>query len=566
MSNCARSYYSLENGTMKVENELFSFSVQGVSDAAAGISDGEGLSAPLLEVRAVVKGEQRIYCVWENLPVVWMPVYREDTLMELVGEHWTVRTVKLEAFTDLNDTLTRESFAGVFRSNVPMTQTGEIFYLENYETGDARVIICEMADYHTATLLIENGVVKVENAGNGLALGFCKIGECEALGREYYRHACLRRELVAMSNTWGDCHGASRVCQDFVLKEMDAARDIGIDIVQIDDGWQCGRTTDRTNRDEEGFRKFYEGFWKLDEERFPNGMKCVTEYAGEKGLRAGLWFAPDYHDNYALLERDKKVLRKAYEEWGFRFFKLDMFRIRNAKEQEKFLELLREIYSWGNDVAVQIDVTRHERLNYLCGRQYGTIFVENRYTCKGNAFPHRVLRNLWMIGRYVPTSKFQFELVNPDLYCECYREDDPFAPVLYDMDYLFAVVMLSNPLFWMELQFVSEKRRAQLKNIIEVWKKHRGELTQADVQPIGDRPSGRSFTGFYISKDRKPQYLLLFREVTEGSLGVFKAPVQNCRFTVLATNTEIKINPEADGVSVEFGKLRSYVFMKCEER
>ena len=48
MSNCARSYYSLENGTMKVGNELFSFSVSGVSDAAAGITDGEGLSAPFL--------------------------------------------------------------------------------------------------------------------------------------------------------------------------------------------------------------------------------------------------------------------------------------------------------------------------------------------------------------------------------------------------------------------------------------------------------------------------------------------------------------------------------------
>ena len=41
-------------------------------------------------------------------------------------------------------------------------------------------------------------------------------------------------------------------------------------------------------------------------------------------------------------------------------------------------------------------------MGYLAAREYGTLFVENRYTDFGNYYPHRTLRNLWMLARYVP--------------------------------------------------------------------------------------------------------------------------------------------------------------------
>ena len=117
----------------------------------------------------------------------------------------------------------------------------------------------------------------------------------------------------------------------------------------------------------------------------------------------GIWFAPDAHDNYALFDRDVKVLKKAYDEWGVRFFKLDMFWITNLEERNKFLNLLKEIYSFGNDVAVQLDVTRFNRINYFCGKEYGTLFVENRYTKGGTYYPHRTLKNIWSIRKRCST-------------------------------------------------------------------------------------------------------------------------------------------------------------------
>jgi alpha-galactosidase len=287
-------------------------------------------------------------------------------------------------------------------------------------------------------------------------------------------------------------------------------------------------------------------------------MEEIAKYASDAGVKVGLWFAPDSHDCYSLLDRDIEVLRRAYDEWGIRFFKLDMFWVKTPEERDCFLSLLSAIYSFGNDVAVQLDVTRGDRMNYLCGRQYGTVFVENRYTKSGNSFPHRVLRNLWMLGHYIPTSKFQFEVINPDLNVECYRENDPFAPSLYDMDYLFACVMLSNPLFWMEMQFLSEERRREIGIILPIWKSLRPFLANADVRPIGDKPSGRSFTGFEISGDGRVKYLLLFREVTENESTVIKTSTEAAETKILASNTNARISVKDGYTEISLAKPRAY--------
>ncbi|MBQ9116973.1 MAG: glycoside hydrolase family 97 catalytic domain-containing protein, partial [Clostridia bacterium] len=506
--------YSLNGDTLTLSNDVFSYTVNGVENVISSQQcDSEGLSAPYTEISAIKNGNTVKYRLWDGLPVVYTPEHKGGELLTIEGLHWIVKSVKLHAFTDDNDTLVTEQEQHLYHRKLFHPCKGEIFILEDPLTEKTILIVSETPDYQTATLSINRGAVTVENGGNGLAVGFCKLGEAEALCREYYRHARLCKGLFAMSNTWGDRNGFSRVCHDFVIKEIDAAERLGVDIVQIDDGWQTGSTADLTLRDELGRRFFPDSFWELNRDRF-HDMRSLTRYASSKGIKVGMWFAPDSHNNFALLERDVSVLKKAYDEWGIRFFKLDMFWITSDIEKEQFMKLLAKIYSFGNDVAVQLDVTRNERPNYLCAKQYGTVFVENRYTKTVTVYPHRTLRNLWMLAKYVPASKFQFELINPDLNSELYPDGDPFAPINHDMDYLFATVMLSNPLFWMEMQFLSNDRRKQLDKIMPVWKECRNAIAECDVLPIGDKPNGRAFCGFYLSRNGRPEYLLLFRQLT----------------------------------------------------
>ena len=483
-------------------------------------------------------------------------------LFTLEGEHWVAKSIKLNAFTDDNDTLTAVNEQHLFARNLYRAMQGDLFFLEDLQSGEAIVILSENADFNLATLSIEKGPVTVDSQGCKLAVGFCRVGECERACRAYLRETQQSRGLITMSNTWGDRNGSTRVCRDFVLREMDAAARIGLDIVQIDDGWQMGDTAWKSERDSFG-RTFGEGYWDCNHERFPEELRPMVEYAAARGMQTGMWFAPDWRDGYAHFERDIAVLKKAYEEWGIRFFKLDMYYVCNEADKAAMLKMLAFIYSLGNDVTVQMDVTRGSRLNYLCGRQYGTVFVENRYTGSGNSFPHRILRNLWMISRYLPTSRFQFELVNPDLNAEMYGPEDPFAPHRYDMDYLFATVMLSNPLFWMEVQFLSEKRQAELAPLMRVWKEHRGAFGEADIAPIGEKPSGRSFSGFAVSRGGKAEYLLIFREVTQNETAEIAVDAEGtCK--VLASNAACTAVLQEGKLKITLDKPRAYALLQLQ--
>ena len=395
--------FSVKDGFLTLGNSLFSTSFSDIISAEASPGDCQGRSEKFLEVRAKkADGSLCRYCIWPDLPLVWIPEYREPALFTFESEHWMIRNVRLRAFTDDNDTLAEENEVTFFRGMLKGDRHGEMFFFEDPETDNAVVIISEAPDYAETTLRVKNYVATLENGGNGLAIGFCKRGDCEALARTYLRHARKYGRLVTMSNTWGDCNSSGRVCEEFIKREMDAAEDIGVDIVQIDDGWQMGDTAWKCVRTERGERQFDGDYWAVNYDRFPNELAPVVKYAADKGIRTGMWFAPYSKDTFSHWERDVSVLRKAYEEWGVRFFKLDMYQVKNAADRERMLDMLRAIHSFGDDVTVQMDVTRYERLNYLCGREFGTVFVENRYTKTGNSFPHRVLRNLWTISKYVP--------------------------------------------------------------------------------------------------------------------------------------------------------------------
>ncbi len=484
-------------------------------------------------------------------------------ILNISGENWTLKSIKLLSFTDSYDTLTEERRQNLFSRSARQSEGG-IFFLENHETDEAIFIASEAPEYVVNTLSIEKGKVILKNEENTAVIGFSCIGEVEALCRSYFRSHLQYKTPFTMSNTWGDCHGFTRVCEDFVLKEIEVAGEIGLDAMQIDDGWQVGNTADPAIFDETRHRMFKDGFWELSLEKFPNGMRLVTDKARDAGVKIGLWFAPDSHGTYATLERDLKVLEVAYREWGVRFFKLDMYWIHSKEDKEAFLSLVKGIYAFGDDVSVELDVTRDIRVNYLFCKEYGTVFVENRYTKMATYFPHRTLRNLWSIARYLPTARFQFELVNPDLYKESYKENDCFAPSNYGMDYLFASVMLSCPLFWMELQNLPMSRREELKPIMDVFKKYRNDFADADVIPIGDEPSGRSFTGFHVKCKSGKEYLLLFREVCEQDSREYSLKTECTNANVLISNAACTVLLKDGRADVSFSNERAYAFVELK--
>ncbi len=559
--------YLLSNDELHIESGALLMTVTDALRVESVQTDLCGRAEPMYELTVTRKDSccER-YRFWPGESFVWMPDFSGGALWQLTGEHWILHTVSLYTYTDIRDTLSEEREVHMFARGIP-EQTGQLFCLENPEDGTALVIISETADYQPSHLSVKRGTVLLENGGNAVAVGVCRASKWQEMLRRFFRLSCKRDKLIAMSNTWGDLNYWKRVCASFIEREIDAAARMGVDIVQIDDGWQTGQTADPAIFDEQRRRRFDGDFWKLDSEKFPKGLAPLSEYASSRGVKLGLWFAPDSHEVFAHLERDKAILRRAYEEWGIRYFKLDMFWVHTDADRDCMLDLVETIAGFGEDTAVELDITNGSRLGYLLARRFGTVFVENRYTGSGNAFPHRVLRNLWMLSHYLPAASFQFELVNPTLNLEKYAPEDPFAPVTYDMDYLFAAVMLSNPLYWMELQFLPDEKREALARIMAVWQPLREKLADADVEPIGEKPSGRSFTGFWIRCKDGTSYLLAFREVTAKDACTMVLPCDGAAAgELLISNTDTDCRIENGTAYITFGKARAYGLWRVEPR
>ncbi len=96
--------YHVSNGVLTLSNALFSHSIQGVDRATASVKDAGGLSVPYLEVWATSGGEEKTYCIWEDLCAVYMPRFSGGNILTLDGEHWVVSYITLNALVLASNT------------------------------------------------------------------------------------------------------------------------------------------------------------------------------------------------------------------------------------------------------------------------------------------------------------------------------------------------------------------------------------------------------------------------------------------------------------------------------
>ncbi|MGF1634119.1 MAG: hypothetical protein ACFCVE_09750 [Phycisphaerae bacterium] len=339
-----------------------------------------------------------------------------------------------------------------------------------------------------------------------------------------------------LSNTWGDRNRDARVNETFVLGEIQAARRLGVDVVQIDDGWQAGRTSNSAQAAEaggrwEGFWDTPEGqprFWDADPHRFPNGLRAVSDAAGAAGLELGLWYAPDSAAGFANWRKDADELLRLHRALSVRHFKLDSINITDdagLMNLERLFDALAE--ESGGRIIIDLDATAGRRGDYLHRPEAGVVFVENRYTDWLSYWPHLTLRAVWQLAHVADPRRLRIEWLNPDRNADKYG-DDPLAPAAYGADYLFAITAMTSPLAWMELQHLPEHRVAEAKPVIDVWRQTREALAGATVYPVGDEPDGRGWCGFFAdgvqADGGSVKHLLVFGEPLARSEGRLELP------------------------------------------
>ncbi len=455
-------------------------------------------------------------------------------------KHLKLESIELFDVTDHQDFLVKKRQETLYNRSTQSVR-GDLFIFDTYLKGEKLMLVKEGLLAHSAINRTQDELW-ITNSGNvelrGSGLDYRELFEnewtpCygstigvssnEDMKKLYKRHYNLvykgdpDEKLIIMSNTWGDRSNDARVSEAFMEKELEVASMLGVDCIQIDDGWQKGITANSAivkGGVWEGYYASDPNFWEVNKEKFPRGLETIVQSAKEKNIQFGLWFGPDSSNDFVNWEKDANVLLEFYKTYGIRYFKLDGVKIRNKRCELNFIKLLDKVSrDSDNQIRFNLDITAEVRFGYFYEKQFGTIFVENRYTDWANYYPHATLRNLWQLSEFIPTRKLLFEVLNIQRNKEKYG-DDPLSPSQYSMDYVFATTMLANPLMWMEMSNVSLEDRVLVANFTPIYKKHREKLFYAEISPIGMLPDGVSFTGFQVMTGENEGYFLLFRELT----------------------------------------------------
>lgn len=468
--------------------------------------------------------------------------------LELQGNHWRCRAVEFFDYTDWNDNLVAERDFIPYREN---GYRGNLLLADDLVTGSGFFLLkeapCSSTQLHYPgyDFRAEYGTFKVTGLGvsagdvtpdgwtpvYGVVLGVFDGGKREALTalHSYQRQARLCKaagaggDEMVMLNTWGDRSQDSRINEEFCLSELDRAARLGITVFQLDDGWQIGKSPN-SKVAKGSFKDIWSNkdYWKPDPVKFPDGLKPIVDKGRKLGIRIGLWYNPSVQNDFADWRKDAEAILGLWREYGITIFKIDGLQIPTKAAEQNLRSLFDLVQKEsGGEVIFNLDATAGRRGGYNMFTEYGNIFMENRYTDWGNYYPFHTLRNLWQLSRYVPSQRLQVEFLNKWRNADKYAPGDIFAPCNYSFDYIFATTIAGQPLAWMEASNLPEEA-FEAGKLIHRYTGIQEDIHKGTILPVGDEPSGRSWTGFQSIKDSRSGYFIIYREDNESASAMVK--------------------------------------------
>lgn len=545
---------------------------------AAEWYDAKVLAEKVPDIRFVRMGNLR-----PLLPIL------EKTSMP--GKHWRYRIVEPLEMTDhLNNLVREENVVGyyerLYRGNLLFAQDVEsgqgLFFLKEAQSPNAQLKYMG-GDYLTAFGQIRMTGLGISGEditpdrwtqGYSAVTGVCDGSEYSALCALKTYQSRLRkrdpaRDEMVMMNTWGDrSEPSSTLTEKYVLEELERCARLGISHYQLDYGWQTEtKNLALYGPGPEDYRD-NPNYWLPDKVRFPNGFTPIVEKARELGIEICVWFEPNYNDNYARWSNDADWLIRLNKLYGIRTFKVDGLRIHNKPSEVRVDSLFKKVSAALNhDVCINLDVTADRRFGYLYKNGYGNIFLENRYTDWSNYYPYLSLRNLWMLSKYVPAQNLQLEFPNNWRCRDKYASADKFAPKTYDFEYLFGLTMMAQPLAWMQAHNLPEEGY-KIGPVIRRYRTYEADIHRGMIFPIGEEPSGSSWTGFQ-SVQQGRGYFLVIRERNQREKAVLNTwlqPGTDVKLTLISgKGKSFSARAGADGsVSFALPAPDSYALYKYE--
>ncbi|MBU4199933.1 MAG: alpha-galactosidase [Verrucomicrobia bacterium] len=507
----------------------------------------------------------------------------------LSSPHLRLSQIILVDVTDRHNELVHEQ-QWLLHPSEGLSLSGNLFVIENLAEGSGMILIKQAPLPWARPTPVASDLRITPRKGIGFDFALLETPGCTADSWEIleYRGGFVQRTCVLhewqsrqrpatpshalprfLTNTWGDRSQDSRIRADFIEAEIDAAHQLGVDVVQIDDGWQRGVTANSAEARQRG--GVWEGFWNADPnfwtphpERFRLGLQPIADRARAKGMNIGLWFAPDSWNEFSNWRQDADLILDIFTTVGVEHFKVDGVKATT----ELAFQNLRRFFKAALDgsqgkVVFDLDITAGIRPGYFGAMEVGPLFVENRYTDWHKYWPHQTLRNLWKLSRWVDPRRLRMEFLNNTRNVELYA-NDPLAPSHYTSATLFATVMFSNPLGWFEVSNLPRFYLESVSELVQTWKTHRENLFGGSIIPIGEEPDGFSYTGFMsLSETHDDGYILIFRELHPKDQISFELPnvgLEECKWELLVS--EGTVESRGDMLLVNIPKRLGFLFAR----
>ncbi len=179
----------------------------------------------------------------------------------------------------------------------------------------------------------------------------------------------IHKERPVLLNNWEATY--FNFTKDKILHLADEAKELGVELLVLDDGWFGKRDNDRCSL----------GDWYVNKGKLPDGLAPLVNEVVAKGLRFGLWFEPE------MISPDSDLYR-AHEDWclhvdgrarteGRHQLMLDLSR---KEVQDYIIGFMKEILSSCPISYVKWDYNRNMTEAYSCklpkGQKYET---QHRY-------------------------------------------------------------------------------------------------------------------------------------------------------------------------------------------
>lgn len=502
--------------------------------------------------------------------------------VELQGKHWHINAVEFFDITDRFNTLVNSVEALSYKPN---SYRGNLFFAHDNLTNNGIFMLKEAPTsnvqlaYPGSDFQTEFGTFRIIGVGlnpsdldpiewrrgYGFVTGVYSGDEKNSYValRNYQKNLRLHkpdRDEMVLMNTWGDRKQDSHIKEKFAIAELEAGAKLGITHFQLDDGWQTGRTSNSALKGG-SLNNIWDNknYWEPDPEKFPNGFEPVVKKGKELGIEVCLWFNPSHDSSNKNWEKDANTLIGLNKKYGIRTFKIDGVSLPDKLAEINFRKFLDKVnQETDSNVVFNLDVTYGKRGGYHYFNEYGNHFLENRYTDLQSYYPYTTLRNLWMLSKYVPAENLQIEFLNKWRNADKYA-GDPFGPMNYSFDYLFAITMAGQPLAWFEGTGLPNEAISIVGPVIRKYREIQHDFHSGNIFPIGEEPSGRSWTGFQSVQDGKG-YFLVFREANDSPRAEMK--------TWLPEGAHIKCTPvigKGKAFSTTVGKESIVKFVLSEK-